>query len=49
MSNLSKRLADAQDEKDAALEERGRLRTELALQQERAHSLEDQFSNAEIR
>ncbi|KAI6197292.1 hypothetical protein M3Y94_01206800 [Aphelenchoides besseyi] len=49
MSNLSKRLADCHEEKDILNEERSRLRTETALLQERIHSLEDQFSNAEIR
>jgi hypothetical protein len=46
---LSKRLADCQEEKDILSEERSRLRTGTALLQERIHSLEDQFSNAEIR
>jgi len=49
ISNLSKRLADCQEEKDILSEERSRLRTGTALLQERIHSLEDQFSNAEIR
>lgn len=49
ISNLSKRLADCQEEKEILSEERSRLRTGTALLQERIHSLEDQFSNAEIR
>ncbi|KAI6242608.1 FIP-RBD domain-containing protein [Aphelenchoides fujianensis] len=49
MSNLSRRLAECQEEKDGLIEERSRLRTDNALLQERIHSLEDQYSNAEIR
>ncbi|KAI6183847.1 FIP-RBD domain-containing protein [Aphelenchoides bicaudatus] len=49
ISNLSKRLADCQEEKDMLSEERSRLRTGTALLQERIHSLEDQYANAEQR